>query len=301
MIIITAGEKYNDIDALACAIAYKNLCDLQHRPAKVVLTGPLNESVTKTIKTWDFAAETTFEGNPNDYDYILVDVSEPGHFAKFVVEKNVIEVYDHRHGFENYWKEKLGDKAKIDLIGACATLIWEEFVKAGLTDKINPVSANLLYTAILSNTLNLQAQIASPRDVKALEELSHHITLPPNWRQQYFDEVSQGIMEDPLDSMTNDTKVLDINGTQYIITQLELWDSRKFIETNLDLIVRVLKERNIPNTFLTCPSISEGFNYLVAVNDDLKEKLSGVLDAKFDGNVGKTKKLWLRKEIMRLL
>lgn len=57
MIIITAGQKYNDIDALACAVAYKNLCDLQSRPAIVVLPGPLNESVTEEIKTWNFTVE----------------------------------------------------------------------------------------------------------------------------------------------------------------------------------------------------------------------------------------------------
>ncbi len=60
-------------------------------------------------------------------------------------------------------------------------------------------------------------------------------------------------------------------------------------------------ERNNPYTFLTCPSISEGFNYSVAIDDSVKTVLTTVLDAEFDGNIGKTKKLWLRKEIMPLL
>ncbi len=301
MIVITAGQKYNDIDALACAVAYKNLCDLQNRPAKIVLPGPLNESVTEEIKAWDFTIEKELTGNPKSYNYVLVDVSEPGHFASFVQEDKVIEIYDHRHGFGDYWQKKLGDKARIQLIGACATLIWEEFVKANLADKISPVSANLLATAILSNTLNLQAQITSPRDKQALAKLANRITLPSNWREQYFDQVSRGIMDDPLGSMTNDTKTLGINGKQYIITQLELWNAEDFVNKNYDLIVKVLAERDIPYTFLTCPSISEGFNYLVAINDDMKAILTTVLDAEFDVNIGKTKKLWLRKEIMRLL
>jgi len=301
MIVITAGQKYNDVDALACAVAYKNLCDLQNRPAKVVLPGPLNESVTEEIKTWDFTVEKELTGDPKSYDYVLVDVSEPGHFASFVPEEKVIEVYDHRHGFEDYWQKKLGDKAKIELIGACATLIWEEFVKANLVDKISPMSANLLATAILSNTLNLQAQVTSPRDKRALAELATHTTLPSDWREQYFDQVSRGIMDDPLGAMTNDTKTLDINDKQYIITQLELWNAEAFVKKNYDLIVKVLAERNIPYTFLTCPSIFEGFNYLVAINDAMKAILTTILDTKFEGNIGKTKKLWLRKEIMRLL
>lgn len=240
-------------------------------------------------------------GDPKSYNYVLVDVSEPGHFASFVQEDKVIEIYDHRHGFEDYWQKKLGDKAKIELIGACATLIWEEFVKENLADKISPVSANLLATAILSNTLNLQAQITSPRDKQALAELANHITLPSDWREQYFDQVSRGIMDDPLGSMTNDTKTLDINGKRYIITQLELWNAEDFVTKNYDLITKFLTSQNNPNTFLTSPDISQGFNYLVAINDNMKAILTTVLDAKFDGNIGKTKKLWLRKEIMRLL
>ena len=301
MIIITAGEKYNDIDALACAIAYRKLLELRNIPAKVIFPGPLNESVTNTVKKWDFTLDTTLEGDPNNLNYILVDVSEPGHFAKFVVLDNVIEVFDHRHGFEEYWKEKLGDKAHIQLIGACATLIWEEFKKAGLEDRINAVSANLLYTAILSNTLNLQAQITSPRDKQAVDELIEHTDLPKNWRRIYFDEVSKGIMADPVGSMTNDTKILDINGAQYTIIQLELWDSRKFIENNYDTIVKVINDSKVANAFLTSPSISQGFNYLVAINDSLKDKLKSCIEVDWDGNIGRTKKLWLRKEIMRLL
>jgi len=300
-VIITAGEKYNDIDALACAVAYQKLLELKKIPARVIFSGSLNESITDTIKGWDFSLETVLEGNPENFKYILVDISEPSHFAKFVILDNVIEVYDHRHGFEDYWKEKLGDKARIELVGACATLIWEEFKKASLEEKIDAVSANLLYTAILSNTLNLQAQVTSPRDRDAVDELLGRIDLPKDWRQVYFNEVSQGIMSDPIGAMTNDTKILDINGAQYTITQLELWDSRKFIENNYDTIIKVLNESKVANIFLTSPSISQGFNYLVATNDSLKDKLQSCVDVDWNGNIGKTKKLWLRKEIMRLL
>lgn len=301
MIIITAGEKYNDIDALACAIAYQKLFELKNISAKVIFSGPLNESVTNTVKRWDFTLNKTLEGNPNDFNYILVDVSEPSCFAKFVVLDNVIEVFDHRRGFEEYWKEKLDEKAHIELIGACATLIWEEFKQADLEDQIDTVSANLLYTAILSNTLNLQAQITSSRDKQAVDELIQYTNLPKDWRRIYFDEVSQGIMVDPVGSMTNDTKILDINGAQYTIIQLELWDSRKFIESNYDTIIKVINDSKITNTFLTSPSISQGFNYLVATRESLKDKLKSSIEVEWNGNIGKTKKLWLRKEIMRLL
>jgi hypothetical protein len=300
-LIITAGEKYNDIDILACAVSYKKLLELKGISSQIVFPGPLNESVTKTIREWKFTFETALAGGSKGYDYIIVDVSEPQHFAKFVVPDNVIEVYDHHHGFEDYWKEKLGDKARIESVGACATLIWEEFKKAGLENNIDAVSANLLYTAILSNTLNMQAQVTSSRDSRAIEELVRYTSLPKDWRQIYFDEVSLGIMSDPLEFMASATKILDSRDEKYVITQLELWDSQKFINDNHDLILEFLSDRKVANTFLTSPSISQGFNYLVATNPSLKDKLKSTLGASWDGDVGKTKKLWLRKEIMPLL
>ena len=300
-LIITASEMLIDIDILSCALAYRKLLSLRGITTKVVLPGSLTSSVTDIVRGWNFTYETALEGSPEDFSYVLVDISEPDQFAKFVVLDNIIELYDHRHGFENFWKERLGDKAKIELIGACATLIWEEYKKAGLENKIDTLNANLLYTAILSNTLNLQAQITSPRDKNALDELSGHIDLPDNWRQIYFDEVSKEILSYPVVSMENDTKKVDINNTKYIIIQLELWNSHKFIEDNYGTIIKVLNKHKNNFTFLTSPSISEGFNYIVATNDTVKNKLQSCIGVDWDVDIGKTKKLWLRKEIIRLL
>ncbi|MBU0650168.1 HypC/HybG/HupF family hydrogenase formation chaperone [Patescibacteria group bacterium] len=300
-ITITAGEKYNDIDALACAVAYEQLLTLQEIDARIILPGPLNESVTATIRNWDFDIATTFQGKPEDFSYVMVDVSEPSHFAKFVKVDQIIEIYDHRNGFEQFWQEKLGTNAKIEKVGACATLIWEEFKNAGLETNVNKLSANLLYTAILSNTLNLQAQITTTRDKTALKELTVYADLPEDWRQVYFDEVSQSIMNNPIKSMVNDTKVIKVHENQYQIIQLELWDNEQFINDNYDKIIALIKNSQIRNTFFTSPNISKGFNYIITTDDDLKKRLTDCIKAEFDHHIGKTNKLWLRKEIMRLL
>jgi len=66
-IIVTAGEKYNDIDALACSIAYQKLLELRGMSSEVVLTGPLNESVSASVKSLNFSFYTSFDGNLDDY------------------------------------------------------------------------------------------------------------------------------------------------------------------------------------------------------------------------------------------
>ena len=51
-IVVTAGQTFNDIDVLACAIAYSELLLLEGKKSEVVLPGPLNNSVTNIIRSW---------------------------------------------------------------------------------------------------------------------------------------------------------------------------------------------------------------------------------------------------------
>ena len=110
-----------------------------------------------------------------------MDVSEPSHIASAVYMDKVVEVYDHHYGYADYWEKRIGDKAKIEMIGACATFIWEEFVLRNQSEDISDISANLLYTGIISNTLNFNASVTHERDITASNQLKKIITLPDNW------------------------------------------------------------------------------------------------------------------------
>lgn len=51
-IVVTSGQPFADIDALSCAIAYSELLNKEGRNAEAVLPGPLNKSITETLKSW---------------------------------------------------------------------------------------------------------------------------------------------------------------------------------------------------------------------------------------------------------
>lgn len=299
MIIITSGRVYSDIDIVACALPYKSLCDLKGVPVKAILAGPLNDSVPQMVRDFGLNFETTFSEDPSSCQFIIVDFSEPKFLPDFVKQDNIIKVFDHRFlGWDKYWKEKLGKEAYIEPVGACATLIWEEYQKEGLAAKIKTVDANLLYIAITVHTLNLKSSVTSQRDRNTLNSLKPLITLPNTWIEIYYHQVEESFMKNPEKAMRNDTKIQEIGGVSYGIIQVELWDSRKFIESHTK---RILSTLNTPNSFLTSPSISEGHNYIVAGSDEVKNLLEKSLGAKFTGNVGKTPKLYLRKEILKIL
>lgn len=298
-LVVTAAQPFTDIDALACAIVYSELLTKEGKKSIAVLPGPLNKSVTQGIKKWQlaFVAKPAFK----EAKYILVDISDPEYFADFVDEKNVIEIFDHRVGFEDYWQKRLGTKSKIDMVGSCATLIWEEFTKRIVPVDISSTSANLLYTAIVSNTLNFKAAVTTQRDVSAFHEIGKFTDLPKNWIERYFSDQDKATLAKPKSSLLNDTKGIGTTRGDIVIGQLELWNSKEFFAKHLAIAKETLKGFGKPLWFLTSPSISEGVNYLYAESGEIKKLLTETIAAKFEGNIGQTKKLWLRKEILKKL
>lgn len=294
MKIVTAGQAFVDIDALACGIAY---AELLGSDAKLILPGSLNATVSKTIRSFDLNFASTYQDSDKD-EFILVDVSNPRFFANFVNEARVTEVWDHHQGFENHWQQKLGNH-NIEAVGACATLIWEEFEKSN--QPISELSANLLYTAIFSNTLNLSSHNTTSRDIEAFNKILPHTNLPDDWIEIYYQETQADILRNIEHAIKNDTKELSIMGQTVTIAQLEFWQASDFLSIdNLeDLVQNLLGKNEI--WFLTIPCISENKNYFITKSPKAQQLLSDAIGATFAGNIGSNNHVLLRKEIINIL
>lgn len=291
-LIVTSGQPFVDIDAIACSIAYCELLRFEGKNAQVVHTSVLNSSIHESVKKWGLIFNNNCDrGNE---DFIIVDVSDKDHFEKFVNIDKVVEVFDHRYGYEKYWYSKLGKESHIEMVGSCATLIWEEYVARSKPLTISERSAKLLSTAIISNTLNFESSVTTKRDKNAFEQLRKFSNLPNEWAQEYFEEQEAEVLKDVESAIINDTKVL-----KPIIGQLELWNSSKFIHDHLKEIEKALLTFGESEWFFSSPSISEGKNYILTKSSKIKKLLTEIIEARFDGDIGTTKKLWLRKEIWK--
>jgi inorganic pyrophosphatase/exopolyphosphatase len=302
-LIITAGDLWSDIDILASALSYEQLLKLEGKDAQAVLTAPLNLTVTKDIRDMGLEYEDKFGYKSEDCEFIVVDISLPQYYAKFVDLNHVVEVFDH-HFYDELGelKAKLGNNCHIEKVGACATLIWEEFKKRGRSQQISPLNALLIYTAIISNTLDFKAGVTTERDITASNELIKIATPPEDWKQRYYEQVETSIMQDPIANMQLDTKRIDLKTGSIAITQIELWDSAKFFEVNKDILDSFLNSQNCDYAFVTSPSINKGCNYLYALDlktENLLKKVWSDLD--FNTKIAKTSKLYLRKQILPLL
>lgn len=299
-IAVTSGYKYTDIDALSCAIAYSNLLNLKGVKSKPYLANP-NQSVSTSILNWSLKFLPIEEIQP-DQDVVIVDISDPDFFPKNVDINKVVSIFDHHTGFESFWKSRLGENSKIEFIGSCATLIFEEWEESGNITQLDTTFANLLYTAIISNTLNFKASVTNTRDIKAFDRLKKYINLPDNWAEYYFNEIQELSLVDPKKSLVDDIKQVNVGGKKFVISQLELWESEKFLLKNKSLIKSLFNiVDNNDYWFYTSPSIKQGVNYIYTQDAKTQVLLKNILNVTFVNDIAVTPKLYLRKELIKLI
>lgn len=299
-IVVTTGQAFTDIDSFASAVSYRELFSDKDTNIAVVLPGVLNESITKTVNSWKVLYKTKCPEKVGGF--VIVDISDPKHFPEFVVVAKVIRIFDHHFlGHQDYWKSLLKDDATIEPVGACATLVWEEYLKRKSANKVNYTTANLLITAILSNTLNLKSSVTTKRDIDALTQLQKYSKLPDNWAESYFNEVESGVLGNVFEAVRSDTKIVEIGGTSVTVGQIELWEGKKFVLNFASEINKALASFGNANWFITVASISEGKNYFLANTKELQNALTDRIGAVFSSDIGTTNKLWLRKEILNRL
>jgi inorganic pyrophosphatase/exopolyphosphatase len=299
-IIATTNKENFDIDGLSSALALGDLLKMENKEVEVVLEGKPDHSVTESLKNEEFRYTEKFSEPNENVDFAIVDTSNPVRFPHFVDIGKVVELYDHRAGFEKIWKNRIGKKARIEKVGACATLIWEEYKKRGFAKKITSLNAGLMAAAIVSNTLNFRASITTERDRTAFRDLKSFAGFENDWIEKYFTERESAIYKNIEAAIKGDAFVQEIpnSGIRIAIGQMELWRGKDFIKGHEKEIIKAMSSFKTSDWFFTLPSISEGKNYLYAGSKEIEAMLENTLGIKFADRFGSTSRLWLRKEML---
>jgi inorganic pyrophosphatase/exopolyphosphatase len=300
MIVVTSGSPYIDIDSYAGCIAYAELLNLKGLKAIAASTSILNESITDTIRSWNTAFVTNYKTNIND-EFIIIDISDPKSFDKEVVLGNIKEIIDHHTGFEACWKNILGDKSDISLVGSVCTLIYEKWQLEGRLGDMNVTSARLLISGILDNTLNFKAFVTTEADKAAYVALIKIANLPQDWATQYFSECQSLILKDVTNAITNDTKTLsfrNLNIGDIAVGQLVIWDGKEVLNNYLGDIKKVMN-KTCDNWFVNIVSISEETSYFISEDNLIQGWAKKLFNVEFNDSIAPANRLWLRKEIVK--
>lgn len=297
--IITAGSTYLDIDAYACMVAMAELLRLTGANAVPYSKAPCNYSVCNTlIEEGQITREFPFDFNIDKAEYIIVDVSDPEFLKNAVPLDKVAEIYDHHVGFEEYWTSRIGEGTHIEFIGAAATLIYREWKKAGVQDKMKRSTVLLLIAAILDNTLNLTSANTTAEDIEAFNELCQKENVDEAWCASYFSEVQASVESDLENAIFSDIKTVRNNPClPPRVAQLCVWNADSILSKLSE--IRALFSEVSDSWMLNIIDIKQRCSYFVCDDALFQNKIEKVFDISFEAGVAKTKVSYLRKEIIK--
>lgn len=298
-IIITAGSTYLDIDAYACCVAMRELLELKGQRAIAFSNAPSNYSVCESlIEDGQLLQKLPVGVSAQNASYIIVDVSDPDFIRDSVPLCNVVEVYDHHVGFEEYWQSRIGEKSHIEFIGAAATLIFREWEVCGMLEKMTRATALLLIAAILDNTLNLTSSNTTGEDIRAFNELCKRENVGEEWCASYFSEVQSKVEADLKNALFGDIKRVGNNcSLPARVAQLCVWDAQKIIKRLPE--IRQWFENSEDSWMINIIDIKQRCSYFVCEDSYYQKELESVFEVRFESGVARTIKAYLRKEIIK--
>jgi len=296
MIWLPIVGNYCEIDAYASILAYVDLLNQRHKPAKTYIPFTPNYSVPAELRITEFE-NTNFDIKPNN-QAIILDVSVPEAINKLVPDNQILELIDHHPGYEEYWHEKIGDRAIIEPIGAVATSIFEWWGQCWDYEKMSPAIAKLLLAAILDNTLNFNANITTNRDRNAANQLAELINITvEDFAAWYFSKVAQTVISDLQNALSQDSKFYKspIDDSNLAFGQLTLWDTNEL--TNKSMEISKIMQTKAPNWIVSIINISKKRNYILAGSKSLTQYFNKILELHPEKNWLVSNQLYLRKEI----
>ena len=296
--LITAGSVYLDIDAYACAVALAELLRLKGENTIAYSAATANYSVCPSlVKEGQILQNLPSDISAETAKYIIVDVSDPDYIKDSVPLDRVVAVYDHHVGFEAYWTSRIGNGAHIEFIGAAATLIYREWKREGLQEKMSPDTACLLVAAILDNTLNLTSSNTTEEDREAFDALCRIASVENDFRALYFSEVQKGVEADLKNALRGDLKTIrDTTVLPPKIAQLCVWDAHG-IFSHLPDIRAWLGGKDA--WMLNLISLEEGCSYFLCDDVGYQAKIQNVFGVTFEKGIAKSPVSYLRKQIIK--
>ncbi len=232
---------------------------------------------------------------------VVVDNVNPIGLSEKIDLEKVVEVIDHHYSEKRLLKEYPNAKGEIEEVGAAATLIVEKYMESEIPIDRDP--AILLYSGIISNTLNFQSNTTTERDKKAAKWLRKLIDIPKTFARDMFASKSDLSDKKIYDVLTGDLK--ELKDDSLYIAQLEIIDLEKTVREGKEEITKALKtikkEKSGKYVFLTGMDLEKGFNLFLVVDDKSKELLEKALNVKFVNNIARREGLIMRKEIIPII
>lgn len=290
-----------DLDGVAGAIAYAEFLQKTGKKAIAGIIGEPHDEAKYVLDRFSLTYPVIISNADDFSEVILVDASDLNGLEGKVSPDKVIEIIDHRKVHE---ADKFPNaKVCIELVGAAATLVAERFMKNNL--EVSKESAILLYSAIISNTLNFKGSVTTERDKQVASWLNQVAKLPETFWKELFMAKSDLSGKKLAERIEGDFTWFVIGGKKVGIAQIEIIGAKKLLDERGTEIIQVLekikREMDLDFVFQNTIELEDGKNFFVAQDVETQTLLGKVLDVQFAGDVAERPDLIMRKQIVPLL
>ena len=298
-IVITSYEK-PDLDGVSTMYAYAEYLNKIGINSSYYVWGIPKKEVAIVCNMFNISIEgvTSIEENQ---EVVLVDTNNLEE-VPYLKAEQIVEIIDHHS------KNKSSDKCinaimQIERVGAAATLVAERFKQNNIT--ISRDSAILLYYGIISNSINLKANVTAQKDIEMT-----------NWLKEQCDEISEEKIEEifTLKSKIEDKDLrvemeaeiaLNYKNEKITIAQLEVANMEDFLKEKEDKIVKILsqikQEKNLDYIVINCVDILNGFNIILTVSDKEEQLFNKIFGYEFKNRRCKINKIMQRKDLTKAI
>ncbi|MDD2681056.1 MAG: DHH family phosphoesterase [Patescibacteria group bacterium] len=290
-----------DIDGYAGVIAYAEFLKKKGKSVVAGIMGEPHDEAKYVLNRFSLERMDVIQDDELFDEVVLVDASDVNGLQGKIVPEKVIEIIDHRK--INEANRFVNAKTQIELVGAAATLVAEKFKEENI--EISQRSAILLYSAIISNTLNFKGGVTTDRDKEMAKWLRQFIEVSDEYWKELFTAKSDLTGDKLITAIKGDLAWFDFGNTKVGIAQLEIIGAEELIKHRADEIVATLhkiKEKmGLDLIFQNILELELMKNYFVAEDNQIKTLLEEILEVKFDEAVAKRDQLIMRKQIVPLL
>ncbi len=278
MQIVTSYDS-PDLDGIACSIAYAELQNKLGYQCTALYFGDLGLEV-EFLKNYSnfFPVEKHTGSYDSNSEYILVDCSDPSELDPELPIDKIKIIFDHRQSSEIV--KFFNAQKNIDLVGSCATLITEEFIKSKATPSTN--SALYLYAAIVSNTINFKNKLTTQRDVQAASWLKEIAQPKEDFISQMFTAKSQVTPQNIYQILFQDFAIKTFGTKKIGLAQIEVANIAQFSPDLLfalqAALAKLKQDNNLDYIFFNGVDILQGYSIFYTVDDESLKFFSQALN-----------------------
>jgi len=290
------GHINPDTDTIASAIVYSKLLNKQGIESKPVRLGELNKETEYLLNELNIKSPELIEKLPENSQVVLVDHNEYSQSISNIEELDIVGIIDH-HKFNTKTQNPVYIRA--EPIGSTCTIIYKLYKEAGI--ELEKIDAQLLISAIISDTLFFRSPTTTEEDRLIMEELNkiaEYESLEKHSLNMFNAKSDLGNM--PVEELIKlDYKIFNFGGNDYGIGFMETTNAQYGINRKDEInqaLKEIKKKDNLKGIFFSIVDILNEENFTLYSGNTEKELLITLFNATIENNIANLGNIISRKK-----